>query len=48
MRTITMIEINGPIGSTKFQRQRKLASLMAAVAWSATALLTANPSEASR
>ena len=41
-----MIEINGPTGSTKFQWQRKLGSLMAASAWSVMALLTANPSEA--
>jgi hypothetical protein len=33
MRITAMIEINGPMGSTKFQRQRKLTSRMAALAW---------------
>jgi pimeloyl-ACP methyl ester carboxylesterase len=46
MRTTAMIEINGPKGRAKFQRQRKLASLMAASAWSVMALLAANLSEA--
>jgi|HubBroStandDraft_1064217.scaffolds.fasta_scaffold15149_4 pimeloyl-ACP methyl ester carboxylesterase len=46
MRTTAVIEINGPMESTKFQRQRKLVSLMAALGWSVMALLAANLSEA--
>jgi pimeloyl-ACP methyl ester carboxylesterase len=46
MRTTAMIEINGSMGSTKFQGRRRLASQMAALAWSVMALLAANLSEA--
>ena len=41
-----MIEINGPMASTNFQKQRKVVSLMAALAWSAMALIAASPSKA--
>src|SRR6202522_2999413 len=46
MRITAMIEINRPMGSTKFQRQRKLTSRMAALAWSVSALLAADLSGA--
>src|SRR3984885_6557882 len=46
MRTTAMIEISGPMESTKFQRQGKLGSLMAALGWSVMALLAADLSEA--
>src|ERR1700690_1818765 len=41
-----MIKINRPMGDTKLQKQRKLMSLMAPLAWSLLAIFSANLSEA--